>query len=343
MRTEPAGMPSAPDVGSLPPDAADVGSLPPDVGSLPLPPGAADVYQDLLRVAPVAQREFLSTVAPQAGPALAGLVSIGAVHRDAAGVLHVRPPRSALESWAAQREMEAARARAAAEALSGLYTAVHGTGAAFVEVIEGKHAVRELFRQLQAGARTEVRGLERGPYLRDTARVPEEVQYDALRRGLRYRCVYEGELLHDEAMLAAVRDAVAAGEQARVFPELPLKMMLTDADSGLVVLPRGDDADAMLVHRSRLLDGLSELFEVFWRLGAPIHATTDAAQPDAEPTAATQRLLALLTAGLTDEAIARDLGVSNRTVHRRVSRLQELLGARSRFQLGVQASRRGWL
>ncbi|MFI6785407.1 LuxR C-terminal-related transcriptional regulator [Micromonospora sp. NPDC050276] len=316
-----------------------------DVESLPLPPDAADVYRDLLRVAPVAQPEFLATASPQAARALAGLLSSGAVHRDTAGVLHVRPPRTALENWAAQREMEAARARAAAETLSGLYSAVHGTGAAFVEVVEGKHAARELFRQLQAGARTEVRGLERGPYLRDTTRVPEEVQYDGLRRGLRYRCVYEGELLHDEAMLAAVRAAVAAGEQARVFPELPLKMMLTDSDRGLVILPRGsgEDTDALLVHRSRLLDGLSELFEVFWRLGAPIHATTDAAQPDAEPTAATQRLLALLTAGLTDEAIARDLGVSNRTVHRRVSRLQELLGARSRFQLGVQASRRGWL
>ncbi|MEV4495363.1 LuxR C-terminal-related transcriptional regulator [Micromonospora arborensis] len=328
MRTEPSGVASAL-----------------ELGSLPLTPDVADVYRDLLKTAPVAQREFLSTASPQVARALAGLLTSGAVHRDTAGVLHVRPPRSALESWAAQREMEAARARATAETLSGLYTAVHGTGAAFVEVIEGKHAARELFRQLQTGARTEVRGLERGPYLRDTARVPEEVQYDALSRGLRYRCVYEGELLHDEAMLAAVRSAVAAGEQARVFPELPLKMMLTDADRGLIILPRagGDDADAMLVYGSRLLDGLSELFEVFWRLGAPIHATADTAEPDAEPTAATQRLLALLTAGLTDEAIARDLGISNRTVHRRVSRLQELLGARSRFQLGVQASRRGWL
>ncbi|MEU4473510.1 LuxR C-terminal-related transcriptional regulator [Micromonospora sp. NPDC023888] len=328
MRTEPSGVASAL-----------------ELASIPLTPDAADVYRDLLRMAPVAQREFLSTASPRDARALAGLLTSGAVHRDTAGVLHVRPPRSALESWAAQREMEAAQARAVAETLSGLYTAVHGTGAAFVEVIEGKDAVRELFRQLQAGAGTEVRGLERGPYLRDTTRVPEEVQYDALRRGLRYRCVYEGELLHDEAMLAAVRAAVGAGEQARVFPELPLKMMLADNDRGLIILPRasGDDADAMLVHRSRLLDGLSELFEVFWRLGAPIHATTDTAQPDAEPTATTQRLLALLTAGLTDEAIARDLGISNRTVHRRVSRLQELLGARSRFQLGVQATRRGWL
>jgi len=130
-----------------------------DGESLPITAEAVDVYQDLLRVGPVAHRTFLTTASPRATRALAGLLSSGAVHRDAAGVLHVRPPRAALENWAAQRELEAARARAAAETLSGLYTVVHGAGAAFVEVIEGKDAVRELFRQLQAGA---VAGRERG-------------------------------------------------------------------------------------------------------------------------------------------------------------------------------------
>ncbi|KGN31699.1 hypothetical protein N802_03310 [Knoellia sinensis KCTC 19936] len=41
--------------------------------------------------------------------------------------------------------------------------------------------------------------------------------------------------------------------------------------------------------------------------------------------------------------MARELGVSERTVGRRVARLEERLGARSRFQLAAQAYRRGWL
>ena len=48
-------------------------------------------------------------------------------------------------------------------------------------------------------------------------------------------------------------------------------------------------------------------------------------------------------AGLTDESIAREFGVSERTIARRIGRLQEALGAQTRFQLGVQASRQGWL
>lgn len=54
-------------------------------------------------------------------------------------------------------------------------------------------------------------------------------------------------------------------------------------------------------------------------------------------------LITLLTAGMTDDAIARRLGVSARTVQRRVSELMESLGARTRFQAGAQAVRRGLL
>ena len=54
-------------------------------------------------------------------------------------------------------------------------------------------------------------------------------------------------------------------------------------------------------------------------------------------------LLTMLSAGMTDEAIARQLGVSARTVQRRISDLMETLGSRNRFQAGVQAVRHGLL
>jgi DNA-binding NarL/FixJ family response regulator len=71
--------------------------------------------------------------------------------------------------------------------------------------------------------------------------------------------------------------------------------------------------------------------------------TADADEVDREPTDATRRLLQLMSTGAIDEAIARELGVSLRTVHRRITRLQDLLGVRSRFQLGVVARERGWV
>jgi len=62
-----------------------------------------------------------------------------------------------------------------------------------------------------------------------------------------------------------------------------------------------------------------------------------------EPTDATRHLLRLMRTGAIDETIARELRVSLRTVHRRITRLQNLLGARSRFELGVVACERGWV
>jgi DNA-binding CsgD family transcriptional regulator len=72
-------------------------------------------------------------------------------------------------------------------------------------------------------------------------------------------------------------------------------------------------------------------------LAPPDHKIVEA------PNSETKRLLTCLSAGLTDESIAREFGVSERTIARRISRLQETLGAQTRFQLGVQASRQGWL
>ncbi|XVS61524.1 hypothetical protein ACQPYE_24875 [Actinosynnema sp. CA-299493] len=69
----------------------------------------------------------------------------------------------------------------------------------------------------------------------------------------------------------------------------------------------------------------------------------DVGEVDLEPTDSTRRLLLLMRTGAIDEAIARELGVSLRTLHRRITRLQNLLGVRSRFQLGVIACERGWV
>ena len=55
-----------------------------------------------------------------------------------------------------------------------------------------------------------------------------------------------------------------------------------------------------------------------------------------------QRILALLDAGLTDRALGNHLGLSQRTVQRRVRHLMEPAGVDTRFRLGVEASRRGW-
>ena len=50
-----------------------------------------------------------------------------------------------------------------------------------------------------------------------------------------------------------------------------------------------------------------------------------------------------LAAGAKDEQIARTMGLSLRTIRRRIADLMIELGADTRFQAGAEAVRRGWL
>ena len=51
----------------------------------------------------------------------------------------------------------------------------------------------------------------------------------------------------------------------------------------------------------------------------------------------------MLAGGAKDEQISRTLGISLRTVRRRIASLMAELGVDSRFQAGMEAVRRGWL
>jgi DNA-binding CsgD family transcriptional regulator len=255
----------------------------------------------------------------------------------------VRPPRSALTAIASSHEAAAIRARETAEVLARAYAAHGAKEVDFVEVLADADEVISAFEEMQSQARTEIRALDPGSYLSPRPEA-SPAQPPALARGVGYRVVYESALLQDELGFASVQESIAAGEQARAFPGVPLKLVIADSDRALIAVPTvtGGNVVALLIHPSVLLSALIELFEAFWRMAVSI---TPGGHEDTreEPTTATRRLMALLSAGLTDESIARELGVSERTVHRRVSRLQQLLGAQTRFQLGVQASRRGWL
>jgi DNA-binding NarL/FixJ family response regulator len=104
--------------------------------------------------------------------------------------------------------------------------------------------------------------------------------------------------------------------------------------------PAGGDSGALIVRQPGLLDGFVRLFHLLWS------GTTELDAPPADPDDLTdddRSLLALLAAGATDEAAAREFGISERQVRRRVAVLMRRLAARSRFEAGVLAVRKGWI
>jgi hypothetical protein len=157
---------------------------------------------------------------------------------------------------------------------------------------------------------------------------------------VQWRVVYDRSAVDIPGRVTEIIELVAAGERARVTPTLPFKLAVIDTHAAVLPVANGDVVDKVLLIRpSALLDVLRSTFELYWDKGIPFSpGGIYAAAADVDP-----NLLGLLAAGLTDESIARQLGLAPRTVQRRVRQLMDRCGAQTRFQAGVQAMRRGWL
>ncbi|WP_406385667.1 hypothetical protein [Streptomyces sp. NBC_01618] len=84
-------------------------------------------------------------------------------------------------------------------------------------------------RRVHDEAVAEVRGLSIGP-AGGGDRVPEVSLgvLDALDRGIAYRVVYGANILQDPKALAVAHTCVDHGEQARVFPDVALNVLVCD-------------------------------------------------------------------------------------------------------------------
>ena len=142
--------------------------------------------------------------------------------------------------------------------------------------------------------------------------------------------------------LNRLRIATQAGEQFRVFPSLPFKLVVFDRRIAILPLHLDKpDGPVLLVRSSSLLDALCEMFEMYWRAAAPFlasdMATVPAGATDANSVHA-DVLIPLLASGMNDKSIEHELDMSPRTLARRIVELTKRLGATTRFQAGWLAA-----
>ncbi|WMX43782.1 helix-turn-helix transcriptional regulator [Streptomyces roseicoloratus] len=311
-------------------------------------PTAGRVYRALLESAPAP----LGVIGRAAGlggaeltSAYAELVDAGLASsaEDETDVVAPVPPAAGLEILARHRAAELEESRIA---VGGAFESFRRHRLAaynddLVEVVTGE-AIGPRMRHAWASAREQIRQFESPPYVPLPGATEDALA--TLARGVRQRVVYSRESLeHPGHLRDAIEPAIAAGEQARVLPSVPVKLLIIDEAYALVSLSirEADVVNTMLVVQPcGLLSALVALFEQCWHSALPFHG--GAARPAALPPA-DRRLLRLLAGGASDEVIARELGVSRRTLFRRLQVLMARLGAANRFQLALQAQRAGWL
>jgi sugar-specific transcriptional regulator TrmB len=257
-------------------------------------------------------------------------------------------PDIAIEALILKRQDDLRRVKAVAQELqeNAAHAQRHYNREQIVEVIASREVEMQVYKQLHNSAQHKIRALVRPPMLIVPADEPDESSLAALARGVSYITIADNEFLSLPGAVGRIQSNVKAGEQVRIFPHLPLKMILADSNIAIVPLnislPR---SPSLLVRSSALLNALCAYFEMLWEQSAPIAFSSAGAPAFDQPKSSLssedfEQLLPLLAAGLNDKTSASELGISVRTLERRILELMEGLGARTRFQAGWLAALR---
>lgn len=249
------------------------------------------------------------------------------------------PPEFAVAALIKQRQAMLERVRVAIPGLEEQSArSSHSNGQEPVlELITNRTHLGAVMAQLYESFRSEAMCFQRAPALTPTVSPPRK-----LRSGARVRTISDNSILGVPGTLARIKDDVAQGEQARMLPALPFKMMIFDRRAAVISLDseKPEQAPTLLIHGSVLLKALCSLFEFVWDRATPImfgHIDKTGAR-DARSGEFADALIPLLAAGLNDKAIAMELGISPATLNRRMSELMRATGTRTRFQLGWRAA-----
>lgn len=259
-------------------------------------------------------------------------------------------PVIALEAMVAKKLDGLKRARVAIQDLRSRAAQSPREHEQLVEVISGIDAQRQTLEHMQNTARSEISVLVRLPIFLSRMDLPikvtQQVQRANLKRGVRYRSIYDATVLSTETIPAyRIHSDVKAGEEVRAAADLPFKVVLADRRFAFIPLsPEYPQGSALVVRSSALVDALAALFEMLWDRAEPVVFSASGAlsvrQPDSDWNAQSETLVKLLADGLPDKVIAQEMGVSSSTLNRRLVDLAKTLDAQSRFQLGWLAALR---
>ncbi|PSL08411.1 regulatory LuxR family protein [Haloactinopolyspora alba] len=263
------------------------------------------------------------------------------------------PPRAGLTSLLARRRAELAQWEVYVDELENEYRASSDRRATtgMLEVVTGGEVVSEVYAHLLASSRDEVLHLAKPPYVESASRPAGSATYLELTPDVRMRSVYDADGFTEPVSLDTAARGTDRGAEMRLLSGVPTKLVVFDRRAALLpVVPDDPMAASMVVHAPSLVESLAGLFEELWNRAMPLalwHRIEGRAGDESLPAdglrvgGRSRDVLDLMAAGLTDDAIARALGVSRRTVQKDVSELADALGARTRFQIAMLATEKG--
>jgi len=261
------------------------------------------------------------------------------------------PPRAALQALVERRRARLAGIEPLAERLQEAYS-IHldrRFASDQFEVLDTAERVSARYDQLIRSARSEILYVVMPPYVSPPEDLDDRLsaQAQAAARGVRFRAVYDAATFDDDISVQSARAGLRFGGGVRLTTGLPMKVVLFDDQAAIMTIAPDDPAHgSLLIYSPPLLRVLRALFEELWSHGVDWSDIEDPAPAVADERGIDPRwgqVLRLMAAGMKDDAIARVLGVSRRTVQKVVSDVGAHLGAQTRFQIALRAQALGWL
>jgi sugar-specific transcriptional regulator TrmB len=136
-----------------------------------------------------------------------------------------------------------------------------------------------IWDELHSGAEAEILTFHREPYIypnnEENPEVVNKIEMEALARGVRYRAIYQAKEVqhHQDWLRTMVMPRVQAGEEARVFPGLAIKLTIFDrrvSYFGFIDETHQQRITAILIENRGIAAAFVASFEYHWQASTPL-------------------------------------------------------------------------
>ena len=264
------------------------------------------------------------------------------------GVLEPVEPDTALvrtmdsyHAIAAEQVRNATALQQLTQSLMAVYRPAVASEASQVEVeyITDRRRKDSTMIALAATARGQVDSMHPGP-MPSMQVLEKSLGRDAVmvNRGVRVRVIYPQTIAGIPRYARYLDRLAGVGTEVRLIDHAPCDLVIQDQQAACLPADPADPPDAMLLIRgSALIKAYSAIYDDFWLRSAPYEPGRPLPdRGEADLTAQERVVIRLMAGGLSDDQIARKMGVHRRTVQRAVSKLMDRLHAHSRFEAGLK-------
>ncbi|GAA2788033.1 helix-turn-helix domain-containing protein [Streptomyces showdoensis] len=244
------------------------------------------------------------------------------------------------------RLAETSRAHTTLETLAGpfLRAGLEPGSEVEVEIVDDPAQVHRELADLTESVRDSVYSMLTGAVRREEMALELEWDRRRVARGVRVHAMYSQRVGAVPEMVQHLAARTALGVEVRLSPVVPMNMVLADDNFALLPTdPHDPESAAILARGPGLVRSYRALYGYCWHAATP-YGHEEPAEHGGDGLNEQQRAaLRMLASGIKDEQVARNLGVSLRTVSRLISEVMQELDAASRFEAGVKAARMGLL